>query len=276
MGYASVMVEVGVTGELNGHIRVAAEFANRFQSHLIGISAWMPRPPFAVDGVIIDPELTTQDLANRTSVLEQRGEAFRAAVGLERHRVEWRSSQEYPNDFIAREARAADLLILGRDSPSFDPHVFPDRGELLLRVGRPVLVVPPNIESMSGRHVVVAWKDTREARRAVRDALPLLHRAERIVIVEICERSANIPLSEARLRDVSAYLARHRIAAVISERAKPIDRTAMSSLLELVREESADLIVAGAYGHSRLGEWVFGGMTQDLLSGSPFCCLFSH
>jgi nucleotide-binding universal stress UspA family protein len=151
-----------------------------------------------------------------------------------------------------------------------------DRGDLILRVGRPVLVVPPNIESISGRNVVIAWKDTREARRAVQDALPLLRLAEKIIIAEICESSADIPLSEARLGDVSSYLARHRMTATVSGRVKPVDRMIASSLLGLAREESADLVVAGAYGHSRLGEWVFGGMTRDLLSESPICCLFSH
>lgn len=276
MSYASIMVHVDVTGELKGRVRVAAQLADRIQSHLIGISAWMPRPPFTVEGVVIDPVLSAEDLAKRTEALDQRGHAFKSAVGIDGHRVEWRSSQEYPSDYIAREARAADLVIISRDRPAYDPYVYPDPGELLLRVGRPVLTVPAGVSSLSGRRVVVAWKDTREARRAIQDALPFLHRAEEIVIAEICEHSDDIAASRIRLHDVAQYLARHRIAAPAAERARLADGTAANSLLQLAQDESADLIVAGAYGHTRLGEWIFGGMTQALLAESPVCCLFAH
>jgi nucleotide-binding universal stress UspA family protein len=270
------MVQVDVTGELNNRVRVAGQLADRFQSQLIGISSWMPRPPFAVEGVVIDPELTAEDLANRTKLLNERGEAFKAAIGIDRHRVEWRSSQDYPSEYIAREARAADLVVISRERPAFDPYIFPDPGELLLRVGRPVLTVPPGVSFVSGRRVVVAWKDAREARRAVQDALPFLHRADEIVIAEVCESSDDIAPSQARLRDVARYLAGHRIAATVAERVRPVDGTAANSLLRLAQDESADLIVAGAYGHSRLGEWIFGGVTQALLAESQVCCLFSH
>lgn len=276
MSYASIMVQVDVTGELNGRVRVAGELADRFQSHLIGISSWMPRPPFTVEGVMIDPVLSAEELAERTRVLDQRGDAFKAAVGIDERRVEWRSSQEFPSEYIAREARSADLVIISRDRPAFDPYIFPDPGALLLRVGRPVLTVPSGVKSLSGRRVVVAWKDTREARRAIQDALPFLHRADEIVIAEVCESSDDIAPSQARLHDVARYLAAHRIAAGVAERVRPVEGTAANSLLRLVQDESADLIVAGAYGHTRLGEWIFGGMTQALLAESPVCCLFSH
>ena len=194
---------------------------------------------------------------------------------LNGRRVEWRCAQEFPTPYIVSEARAADLLIVPREQKPFDPYLFPDLGALLVRVGRPVLVVPPDMSSMVGRRVVVAWKDTAEARRAVHDAVPFLERADQIILAEICERSDEVTPAQNRLSDVARYLACHRITAV-SERVRPLEGTAENSLLRLVQDESADLIVAGAYGHSRLGEWIFGGMTQALLAGSPVCCLFSH
>ncbi len=270
-----MMVQVDVNGELDGRVRIAKQLADRFQSNLIGISSWMPRPPFAVEGVVIDPELTAEDLARRTELLNKRGDAFKAAVGIDGRRVDWRCSQEFPSEYIAREARAADLVVISRERESFDPYVFPDPGALLLRVGRPVLTVPPGISSMSGRRVVVAWKDTREARRALQDALPLLHRADEVIVAEVCEGPDDVGPAQARLSDVTRYLAAHRITGVAA-RVRPVEGTAAGSLLRLVRDESVDLIVAGAYGHSRLGEWAFGGMTQALLSECPVCCLFSH
>jgi hypothetical protein len=97
----------------------------------------MPRPPFTVEGVVIDPVLSAEELAERTRVLDQRGRAFKSATGIDKRRLEWRSSQEFPSEYIAREARAADLVIISRERPAYDPYIFPDPGELLLRVGRP-------------------------------------------------------------------------------------------------------------------------------------------
>ena len=79
----------------------------------------------------------------------------------------------------------------------------------------------------------------------------------------------------SRLRDVANYLARYRIETV-TERALPVDATAANSLLQLIANENIGLIVAGGYGHSRLGEWAYGGVTRDLLAESPVCYLFSH
>jgi nucleotide-binding universal stress UspA family protein len=268
------MVQVDVKGPLDGQVRLAAKLADRFQSHLIGISAWMPRPPFAVEGVIIDPEPTGAEPQKMSAALNKRGEEFKAAVGIDGRRVDWRCSREFPSEYIAREARAADLVIISRERNAYDPYVFPDPGALVLRVGRPILAVPPGVDSLTGRRVVVAWKDTREARRAIQDALPFLHRADEVIVTEVCE-SSDVNDCQKRLRDVAQYLARHWIAAV-AERVRSVEGTVESALLQVAQDESADLIVAGAYGHTRLGEWIFGGMTQGLLTKSPVCCLFSH
>ena len=274
MSYATMMVQVDVNGELDGRVRLAAKLADRFQSQLIGISAWMPRPPFTIEGVTIDPVLTAADLKERSAALNRRGEEFKAAVGIDGRRVDWRCSQEFPTEYIAREARAADLVVISRERNVYDPYVFPDPGALVLRSGRPILAVPPGVDSLKGQRVVVAWKDSREARRAIQDALPFLHQADEVIVTEVCE-SSEVNDCQKRLRDVAQYLARHRINAV-AERARPVEGTAENSLLRIVQDESADLIVAGAYGRSRLGEWIFGGMTQSLLTKSPVCCLFSH
>jgi nucleotide-binding universal stress UspA family protein len=274
MAYAAMMVHVDVDGELDGRVGLAAKLADRFQSHLIGVSAWMPRPPFTVEGVVVDPAPTGAELEKMTAVLQHRGAQFKAIAGADRGKASWRSSHDFPTEFIAREARAADLVIIGRERGLHDPYRSPDAGALLLRTGRPVLIVPPGVDALTGRRVIVAWKDTREARRAVADALPLLHRADEVVVVEVCGLGEEQDC-QYRLRDVAQYLAHHRVAAV-GERVRPAEATTANALLRLAEEEGADLIVAGAYGHSRLGEWLFGGMTQDLLANSPVCCLFSH
>jgi nucleotide-binding universal stress UspA family protein len=122
--------------------------------------------------------------------------------------------------------------------------------------------------------VIVGWKDTREARRALLDALPFLREAQRVTIVEIC-----MPGGEEKARqdidDVARYLTRHKINSgpwITLQQ----EGTGASQLIRVAQDERADLVVVGAYGHSRLSERMFGGMTQDLLAVSPICCLMSH
>ena len=121
---------------------------------------------------------------------------------------------------------------------------------------------------------MIAWKDTRECRRAVRDALPLLQRAGQVLIAQIGEDGSE-PAAKRALSDVTEYLVCHRVivAAEIRQRSKG---PAGTLLLQLAKDEGADLIVAGGYGHSRMGEWIFGGVTHALLAASPVCCLLSH
>ena len=274
MSYSSLLVHVDVDGEIDGRVRLAAGLADQFHSHLIGAASWMTRPPFVVEGVTIDPEPTEEDQKEMRAVLSRRGKEFVASVGADRSKVEWRSSIDFPNEFVAREARAADLVIIGRDRKSQDPFRYTDSGAMVLRTGRPVLVVPPGIQSLTAKRVVIAWKDTREARGAVQDALPFLLRAKEVLIVEVTE-TGSVEDSMHRLKDVGRYLSRQGVAA-LAEWVRPIEGTASNALLRVVEEQSIDLIVSGAYGHTRLGEWIFGGMTQDLLTQSPVCCLLSH
>ena len=274
MSFATLLIYVDNDGDLNGRVRLATGLADRFQSHMLGLAASMPRPPFVVEGVVVDPEPTEIEIREMKAAMEKRGERFKAAAAADRRQVEWRSALEFPTEFVARQSRAADLIVIGRDHLPYDPYRFTDAGALILRAGRPVLMVPPGVQSLAAKRVVVAWKDAREARRAVQDALPFLHLANEVIILQACEAGSEQDAQQG-LKDVANYLARHRITAV-AERVRPVDGTASNTLLRLVEEQSADLIVAGAYGHSRLGEWVFGGMTQDLLTKSPVCCLFSH
>ena len=141
-------------------------------------------------------------------------------------------------------------------------------------MGRPTLVVPEEMSSLRADHIVIGWKDTREARRAVWDALPFLQQATRVTIVEACG-PADEKTALERLDDVARYLSHHRIQGgpkVILEQ----EGSGAKQLIQIAQEERADLLVTGAYGHSRLGEWIFGGTTRELLAASPICCLMSH
>ena len=145
----------------------------------------------------------------------------------------------------------------------------------MLNAGRPILTVPSGVDNLPGRCALIAWKNTREARRAVRDALPLLQKADHVFVVELISSGMNVADSQRGLNDVAAYLACHQVTNVAT-RVRPIETTTFEALSRMLKEEAVDLVVAGAYGHSRLGEWFLGGMTEDLLAHSPVCCLLSH
>jgi len=265
MSYACLMVYVEADATPEQRVRLAASLADQFNVMLIGLSALAIPPPMTTDGVIMDMMRTK---------LAHRGEWFRRIADANHRKVEWRAMLDLPAVALPREARSADLVIIGQVKAPVNAYTALDPGEAILKAGRPMLVVPDGVSALRGEHVVIGWKDTREARRAVRDALPFLQRATRVTIVEACgpgEEKAAV----GRLDDVARYLARHRVDGgpriMLEQRGSGAEQ-----LIRNAQEERADLLVTGAYGHSRLGEWIFGGMTRELLTESPICCLMSH
>jgi nucleotide-binding universal stress UspA family protein len=274
MTYATLMVHVDVDGELGGRVQVAADLADRFRAHLIGIAGWAPMSIFTAEDAPAKPAPEDLHLQDMQTLLDQKGKQFCAAVGTGGRRAEWRSVLDVPTEAVAREARAADLVIIGNERENPNPFRALDPASLILKTGRPVLTVPKGISSLAPRRIAIAWKDVREARRAVADALPFLQKAESVMIVEVLEERGGEQASR-HVEDVAKYLSRHRIE-IVAQRVRPADVTVANSLLRLIADENINLLVTGGYGHSRLGEWAFGGATRDLLAECPICCLFSH
>jgi nucleotide-binding universal stress UspA family protein len=241
---------------------------------LIGLSALAIRPPLVTIGRPVSEDLIEVEVETLSVALAERGDWFHRVGAAEHRKLEWRPVLDFPTEALAREARSADLVVIGRSKAPGDAYSRLDPGEAILRLGRPTLVVPDAVSSLRTDHVVIGWKDTREARRAVEDALPLMFEAKRVTIAEICQPNEE-RTAQQHLDDVAEYLMRHRISgtprAILNR-----GGSGATQLIELAQEENADLIVVGAYGHSRLGEWIFGGMTRDLLATNPICCLMSH
>jgi len=272
MAYATIMVHVDFDA-FEPRVSLAAGLADRFESTFIGIAAYPPEPPFVWGGAGIGPLSTQRNIDELKLALDQQEGQFRSIAMNGRRRIEWRSAIDLPTEFLAREARAADLVVIGGQHPA--AHTYPsfDAAGFLIRAGRPVLMVPEGLNRLRTARIVVAWKDTREARRALSDSLPFLHEAEKVFVVQVCEEREAEPARRS-VDDVVNYLIRHRIttgAGVVLHAGNVTE-----GLLHIVHTEQIDLLVAGAHGSSRLGEWVFGGVTRDLLRESPVCCLFSH
>jgi nucleotide-binding universal stress UspA family protein len=273
MSFVAMMVQVELAEPRDDRIRLAAGLSSRFHSTLIGVTAWEPRPPLAYGGVVVDTEPTASQLQYMSDRLAEMGKHFRTLAGAGQP-TEWRAGIESPTEYLVREARAADLVIIGRDRVPGDLYRTLDPGATILRIGRPVLVVPAGVDSLKAERIVIGWKDTREARRAVRDSLPLLREASSVAIVEIVEFGGEMQ-AQAHIDDVAGYLGRHRVP-VTSKTTAYAAGSPHAELIRVARDMNADLIVAGGYGRSRLGEWIFGGITQGLLASSSVCCLLSH
>ena len=267
-----VHVEPGVDAQ--PRLAAAADLARKLDATLIGVGAEMIQSlgvadPFGVLGsawVVELQQLVVDNLKHAEAV-------FRAkTAGLE---TQWLALETLPGPALARLSRGADLIVAGGAPLTFkDAYRVADTAELVLLSGRPVLVVPPEGGKFRGEAVVVAWKDTRESRRAVADAMPLLRAAEDVVVQEICDRDASAD-AEAHTFAVAEHLKRHGVTARAKVTIGSADDAA-DDLKATARQLDADLIVAGGYGHSRLGEWVFGGVTRSLLQEPQGYVLLSH
>ena len=271
---ASVMVHVDFDDHSDRRIRIAAELASRFDAVLIGVAGWVPgreRGGWFADELERDDERLDRILVE----LDRLAERFRAVAHRTVHKMEWRGSFHFPREVIAAEARAADLVVIGSHAVAEDAYHAFDPGMVLLSAGRPVLVIPDGLgEDHPGERVLIAWKDTREARHAVQSALPYLKAATHITLVEVAEDILE-PAAKQHLDDVEKYLLRHDIA-VDTKSVLRLHGAIANQLLDEAKKQAADLIVAGAYGHTRLGEWVFGGATRGLLRNSDICCLLCN
>jgi nucleotide-binding universal stress UspA family protein len=273
MSYATVMVHLDVGASADAQLKIAAEQARRFGARLIGIAAAEPILRVYV-GAPVPAALRFADEEETEDLLAETEARFRAAVKDSGCALEWRQAIADPTTFVARESRAADLLVIGapRRSDGIDEPVF-NADEMTLRSGRPVLVVPPEIKGFEGKRILVAWKDTPEARHAVVDAVPLLAKAEEVIVAAIDEWH-EMDGVRASANDVVIWLGRHGVdshAAVLSAYG-PL----ATQLDTYAWENGAELIVAGAYGHTRLREWALGGVTRDLLHSTHRCSFMSH
>lgn len=269
MTVAAIMVCVDSDEGTEDRICVAAGIAGRFNSLLIGVAGWPLRK-----NEELAPLDSPNDQARAEKIskrLQHLGEEFRRCAGANPGGVEWRSSAHFPSEFIVAEARAADLVVIGREALPGDVYHTYDPGAVIVAAGRPVLVVPRGLRRFQPSHVLIAWKDTREARRAVRDSLPFLKEAKSVSIAVV--KPAGAENVGRQIADVAQYLARHKVSV-----GRQIETVASGEegqvLLRLAKENAVDLIVAGAYGRTRLSEWIFGGVTRNLLTSSTVPCLF--
>ncbi|MEE9250648.1 MAG: universal stress protein [Alphaproteobacteria bacterium] len=274
MSIASVLVHVGNDARTTERLEAATALARNHQAHLSGLYVLpdleLPAVAYAyVGSEIIEQqrEIAKQDAAEAEA-------AFRVRADGEALHNDWRCEDGDLYDVITRLARYADVVVLGQTPPdNAAGRIFIELPEqVLLAAGRPVLIVPYTGSYLGiGERVLVAWDGSREATRAVHDALPVLAKARKVTVLSINPQK----LHDVSSVDMAAHLARHGVAVEASETASD-DVGTGDVLLSRAADLGADLIVMGAYGHSRAREWVVGGVTRHVLSHMTMPVLMSH
>jgi nucleotide-binding universal stress UspA family protein len=275
MDNKTVMVGLALDRRNDACLRVAGDLAERFGARIIGVAASDIRPPmYFADGDFAQKLLDEEAAAIERRLSELEAE-FRAAVERRATALEWRSARALPVPYLLQQARAADILVIGARSETLvDPISAPDPSDLVMQAGRPLIVVPSTVEWLDLRSVLVAWKDVREARRAVFDALPILAAAKEVTIAEIPEQDGRRAEALAHVADVAAWLRSHGITANTGAPEKAGGVT--GQLENIAANIGAGAVIAGAYGHSRLREWVLSGVTRHLATESRRCAFLSR
>lgn len=271
-------IAVHLTGSTEDLTRIgyAAGVARLFDSHLTGLHVHeLPEVLSITDpsGSAFLQRLVEQSTRQAEAADQSLEQAFgKLGLGYELRRLDVYPRQT--GQVLASEARQSDLFVGTR--PYGDPHKAHRIEEaVLFESGRPCLFVPPSYAREAAcRSVLVAWKDTREAARAVSAALPFLKLAKSVVIGIVDEEGAAEQQGSAPEEDIGRYMSRHGIRSEVHV----IDgwtNVGEAILNEAVRT-AADLVVMGAYGHSRIREWMLGGATRDVLSAASVPVLVAH
>jgi nucleotide-binding universal stress UspA family protein len=269
MTYRTILLELADDSGLEQRLQVGRSLADRFQATLIGMHV-MP-PPFipasyGEAAAYLGPDLIEAQRKVNREVAERVQGVFRTVCG-ERSEVIWQEAEGDQGDLLTEAARTTDLL-LSRHAKIGGAEAPDVLDQLVTATGVPVLGLPPGFAGDLGRTVLVAWNGSREATRAVHDALPLLQEAKRVVLSAVGDEAATT------LEAAAAMLRRHGLA-VQAHKLDELDGNAGEVLLAQAEAQAADLLVMGAYGHARLRELVFGGATRHVLREATLPVLFS-
>lgn len=280
MTYKTILVHLNDERRVGQIVDVAAHLADRHKSHLIGLHVVPSSIVGSVTGIggelIEGGRRAFRDEGKRIGAIFEKATAGRAIV------PEWRSvepDRRHPGcaEAVMEHGRAADLIIAGQTDESWDYHSlldFPDR--LAIESGRPTLIVPyAGRFPKFGRRVMVAWNGTREAARAVFDALPLLKGADAVQVVWIDPDADHSGRGDFPAAEITAALARHNVTCEAA-RTSSGNLDVGNVLLSRLADFGADLLVMGCYGRSRFRELILGGASREILRQMTVPVLMSH
>lgn len=274
MTFKDILVHVDNGDRAAPRLAVAAALAQAHQAHLTALNVRVrPLLPqyiavqYGAEVARVRDGFNAQAAAEAKALFDRIQPAAGAAT-------EWRDVEGGLDEIVALHARYADVTVIGQNTREDGEQPLADN--LVLTVGRPLVVVPeagtfPTI----GERVLVAWNGSREATRAVHDALPILVRARQVHVIAINPQGGMAGHGDVPGADICLHLVRHGVNAVC-EHVQADDLNAGQMLLSRAADEGVDLIVMGAYGHARWREQVLGGVTRHMLRHMTVPVLLSH
>jgi len=281
MSLRSILVHLDNGKHARARVAAAAALALQHDAHLIGLAptGWMVMPAESVAAAAL--------AAYEETAMRLLREAAQACLDSFRQQVEHlgvpshesRLEVGYAGEVMALAARYCDLTVVTQRDPDEaraeqSPQMAQD---VLLQSGRPLLVLPfaGEITVAPPRRVLVGWNASREAARAMHDALPLLKNASNVQVA-VFDTPDDVDLRHGEVpgADIGLWLARHGVK--VDVKYVPAKVAAGEALLSHAFDIGADLIIAGGYGHSRFRESILGGVTRTLMCSSPVPVLLSH
>ena len=278
MTYKEILAPVLTLEDDEPALNTAADLARRFQARAVALHV----------AVHVGSAFAEQQALS--AVLEDIAKGLRNKAAVERERIaKW--IEKSPHEFILRgvtienavnedeivaHARVADLIVIAR-AERYDSARRALLEDVLFKSGRPVFLIPPGFEPTprEARRVLVAWNASAEATHAIVAALPLLREAAQVIVATVDAKPSRAGHAERPGNDIAAYLARHGVQVEVHN-IDSVGRSEAKSLLDDAVAFDADLIVMGAYGHSRAREFLFGGVTRELLESSTIPLLLAH
>jgi len=276
MAYKTIIVHIDPGKNSEKRLEAAINLAREYDAYLVGLYVFSTYIPPGYIMAHMGGEIQAAQNKIAVESMSRAEEAFRkqtSAAGLDN--IEWQTAYDDPVHVLSSHSQYADLVVIGQSDASDDSGVAMDLPErLVLTAGRPVLILPKTGDFPSiGKRILVAWNASQEATRAVANAIPFLKAADSVFVMAV--KSKTSKSDNFRSENMVRYLERLGIRAEL----KDIHGTNVdvgNELLSSASDLSADLIVMGGYGHSRLREWVLGGATRTILDAMTIPVLMSH
>lgn len=268
--FKTILVHVDSSAGSRARVEAASRLAIAHDAHLVGsaltnLAAYL-LPLAPMDAGAPPVVFPIEELRDEARLALDRYEEQARAAGVTS--FERRCLDDEPGIGLCLQARYADLLVVGQDAAS---HATP---YVVLNCARPVLVLPAEPPKVIGQTVTVGWNGSAQAVRAIASAIPLLQRAARVHLLVLLNDDNGDEHGDQPGGDMALYLARHGINVELDACRGSTDNGA--ELLNYAVKKHSDLIVMGAFGHSRLREWVLGGVTRTALRRAPIALWMMH
>jgi nucleotide-binding universal stress UspA family protein len=272
-----ILVHADNSDTFEKRLRYALELGRKNNAHIAALYV-MPKYPIpAYVGVPMDPVTFQEIRDNERQMAETAKKLFESITENQDCNVEWRVEEGDPTHHLNIHGRYFDLVVLGQPDPKWNTDSFTEiTDDLVISLGRPCLVVPYiGAAAITPKRILVAWNGSHSSARAINDAMPLLEAADFVEVMSISSDKSSFDEGLTSSADMCLHLARHGVNA----EAKGTLFTDISEgnlILSHACDIGADLLVMGAYGHSRFRELVLGGMTRHLLRNMTIPVLMSH